>query len=149
MTRSRLGSFLGLLCSSLLLWSLLIVVDPYPPRPYFEWGLFSVLFTASVGLCFNKNWARITFLIGGSVFVLFSVAAIAVGFSCAGNLVNCYQSFVRSQPIFADVYYFVKVGRMSQSVRCYNSLMYVQPVLTGLALGVLIWPLASNNRSKG
>src|ERR1700733_7461732 len=148
MTRSRLGSLLGLLCSSLLLWSLLIVVDPYPPRPYFEWGLFSALFTASVGVWFNKTWARIIFLVVGSVFVLFSVAAIAVGFSCAGNLVNCYQRFVRSQPIFADVYYFAKVACMPQSVRCFDSLMYVQPVLTGLALAVLLRPLASNSRSK-
>jgi hypothetical protein len=149
MSRARLGSLLGLLCSALLLWSLLIVVDPYPPRPYFEWSLCGVLFTASVGLWFNKNWARITFLVAGSIFVLFSIAATAVGFACAGNLVYCYQNFVRSEPLFADIYYFVQVACVPQSLRCYTSFIYLQPVLTGLALALLVWPLASNNRSRG
>jgi hypothetical protein len=152
MRRARLASLLGLLCSLLLAASLLIAVDPYPPArlPYFLWGLCGVLFVASVGLWFQKRWARIVFLVAGTIFLLQYAAAALLGpEGCAGTLVGCYRHYIRSEPMLALIYPFLKVICSPESVRCYTSSMYLAPAPMIFAMAILLKPLASNNRWRG
>jgi len=151
MGRGRLGSLLGLLCSLLFAASLLIAVNPYPPWwPYLLWGLWSMVFIASVGLWSHSGWGRIILLGTGIIFVLECSGEILLApGACAGTLIGCYKHYVISDPMLAVDYYVGKLICSGESVSCYRSVMYLQPALMILAIGTVLKPLASNNRWKG
>jgi hypothetical protein len=151
MDRARLGSLLGLLCSLLLAASLLSAVNPYPPWwPYMLWGLWSMMFIASVGLWSHSRWGRTIFLGAGIIFLLECSGEILMApGACAGTLAGCYKHYVISDPMLAVDYYLVKLTCSGESVRCYTSVMYLQAALMIVAIATLLKPLTSNNRWRG
>jgi len=148
MTRAHLGSLLGLLCSTLFALSLLTAVDLYPPWPYLEWGVFGVMFAASIGLWFQKRWGRLTLLISGIIF-LWLWLGVLVGTGCAGSLIGCARHNLQSQPAVAVAYYLAKFACRAESADCYVGASFVQPVLMMLTMAVVLKPLASNHRWRG
>ena len=160
MVRARLGSLLGVLCSTLFALSLLLVVDPHP----LQWVGFlcllcGALFISSVGLWFRKRWARWAFLLLASWLLLLYIAEIglAPGAGCAGTMSGCYNYYIQHDPLLAVAHYFayltcshdLDLCCSKQLVRCIERSMYVQPALTLFAVVVLLKPLASNNRWSG
>lgn len=147
MDRARLGSLLGLLSSVLLAASLLVVVNAYPPWwPYMLWGLWSMLFIASVGLWSGSRWGRAVLLGAGIIFLLecFGEIVMAPG-KCAGTLAGCYSHYVTSDPMLAIDEYLVKLLCGSGSVSCYRSIIYLQPALMIIAIATVLKPLASHS----
>jgi uncharacterized membrane protein (DUF2068 family) len=54
----------------------------------------------SVGLWLRQPWARVTFLIVGSIFLVFYVVAYNfLQFPCTNHLVDCYPLLILSQPL--------------------------------------------------
>jgi hypothetical protein len=150
MDRARIGSLLGLHCSSLFAASLLLAVDPYPPwRTHFLWALCTVLFVTSVGVWFRIRGARLTLIVAGVIYLLQYASTVAVGWVCGGNWVQCYGRGILSEGIFAVIYYFARLTCSTESVHCYTTLLYLLPTPMIIAVVILLKPLASNNRSKG
>jgi hypothetical protein len=158
MNRARLGSLLGLLCSSLFLCSLFVAIDPYYAHPrdrYFLWGVCGALFITSLGLWFRKRWAQVAFLLVASLTLLLYLAEISLApGSCAGTIAGCYNHYIQSNPMLAVAHYFVYLTCSHEPdrccsqtlIRCHNLSTYVQPALTLLAVVILLKPLASNQR---
>jgi hypothetical protein len=159
MVRARLGSLLGVLCSTLFALSLLLVVDTHAPHWVgFLWLLCGALLISSVGLWFRKRWARLAFLLVASWLLLLYIAEIGLApGGCAGTMSGCYNYYIQHDPLLAVAHYFayltcshdLDLCCSEQLVRCIKRSMYVQPALTLFAMVVLLKPLASNNRSSG
>jgi hypothetical protein len=148
MNRPRLGSLLGLLCSSLFLCSLFVAIDPYYAHPrdrYFLWGVCGALFAGSVGLWFQRRWGRLALLIGGGIF-LFLCLDVFVGVAAMGTPLSSYRFYILHSPTLAVSYYFAKLACSVESLQCYEASTCVQPALTILTMTVILKPLASNNR---
>jgi hypothetical protein len=152
MVRARFGSFLGVLCSTLLALSLLLVIDP---RPWvFFWSLCGALLVSSVGLWFRNRWARLSFLlIAGFLLVLYAAEIELAPGGCAGTIAGCYSYYIQHDPLLAVAHYFayltcshpLDLCCSERLIRCHKLSMYVQPTLTLLAMIVVLKPLASNN----
>jgi hypothetical protein len=158
MVRARLGSLLGVLCSTLVALSLLLVVNPYQHHWGALWALCGALLISSVGLWFRKRWARLAFLLGGSFLLLSYIAEIELApGGCAGSIAGCYNYYIQHDPLLAVAHYFayltcshpLDLCCSEQLIRCHKLSMYVQPALTLLAMAFVLRPLASNNRSRG
>jgi hypothetical protein len=151
MNRARLGSLLGLLSSILFAASLLIAPRLYPSylpaylaRALWLWSLCGVLFIASAGLWFQRRWARVVFLVGGSIFLLDYARAFLLPVLCVGT---CALK-IPSDPMYS-VFRYYALTCSTDSVRCYQSLgwlLWLQPALMLLTMVTLLKPLASNNR---
>src|SRR5712692_3004940 len=81
-----------------------------------RWGLCVVFLTIAVGLWLAKPWARISFLVIGSGFVVF----------------------------YAGAYYLSDLPCARDSSGCNIPLILSQPILTIATLAILFRPLASN-----
>jgi uncharacterized membrane protein len=115
MGRARVASLLTLLWSAIQAWSLLLL-GFYPARHMLGWGLCVLFLAISVGLWLAKPWARVSFLILGTGFVIF----------------------------YATAYYFAALPCATDSSTCNMSLVLSQPLLTFATLAILFKPLASN-----
>jgi len=115
MIRSRLASVLALLWSAVQAWSLMLL-GFRPALHVVGWGLCVVFLTIAVGLWLAKPWARISFLVIGSGFVIFYVGA----------------------------YYLSDLPCARDSSGCNIPLILSQPILTIATLAILFRPLASN-----
>ena len=115
MGRARLASVLTLVWSAIQAWSLLLL-GFYPARHVVGWGLCAIFVAIAIGLWLARPWARVTFLVVGSGFVIFyATAYYLAGLPCAGDSSSCNMPLVLSQPI-----------------------------LTVATLAILLMPLASN-----
>jgi hypothetical protein len=155
MIRARFGSLLGVLCSTLLALSLLLVVDPYQRRWVVLWSLCGALIISSVGLWFRNRWAQLTFLLVAGFLLLLYGAEIALApGGCAGTIAGCYNYYIQHAPLLAVAHFFAYVTCShplesccsEQLIRCHKLSMYVQPALILSAIAVLLKPLASNQR---
>jgi uncharacterized membrane protein len=115
MSRARLASLLTLLWSAIQAWSL-VLLGFYPAFHIVGWGLCAIFLTIAIGLWFAKPWARVSFLVLGSGFVIFYIAA----------------------------YYLARLPCASDSSSCNIPLVLSQPMLTIATLAILLRPLASN-----
>jgi hypothetical protein len=159
MVRARLGSLLGVLCSALFAFSLLLVVDsPLPRRLAFLWCLCGALFISSVGVWFRNRWAHLTFLlVAGFLLLLYGAEIELSPGGCAGTMAGCYNYYIQHDSLLAVAHYFayltcshpLDLCCSEQLIRCHKLSMYVQPALTLTAMVVLLKPLASNNRWRG
>jgi hypothetical protein len=120
MIRARLASLLTLLWSAIQAWSLWNL-HFYPRQHPLGWGLCVFFLAISVGLWLRPPWARIAFLLVGSILAISYVAA----------------------------YYFAQTPCTKDMSGCHPLLILSQPLLTVVALVILMKPLAPNNRRRG
>lgn len=99
MNRARLASLLTLLWGAIQGWSLL-TLGFYPASHFVAWVICVASFIIALGLWIAKPWARVSYLIAGSGFVIFyAVASYLTGFPCASDSTGCNIPLVLSQPI--------------------------------------------------